>query len=92
MCFGIKHKVLTVVLSRADLAAAAGEKNRFCARGLRALGLDVLAAHPPHHSPLLVDLGEHVHIVFSTRKYRARLRRKTKPDVTSAMESQKHIG
>jgi hypothetical protein len=72
MCFGIEHKVLTVVLSRADLAAAAGEKNRFCARGLRALGLDVLAAHPPHHSPLLVDLGEHVHIDFSTRNFVAK--------------------
>jgi hypothetical protein len=67
MSFGIKHKVLTVVLSRADLAAAAGEKNRFCARGLRTLGLDVLAAHPPHHSPLLVDLGEHVHIDFNQK-------------------------
>ena len=47
---------LTVVLSRADLAAPSRLEDGVGAVGRRALGLDVLAANAAHDPALLVEL------------------------------------
>jgi hypothetical protein len=47
---------LTICLSRANLAASAGQEDGVAARRGWALGLDVLAANATHDATLLVDL------------------------------------
>ena len=68
------YSILTVHLSRADLAAPAGQQHGVVARRRRALRLDVLAPHTPHDPPLLVNLrekrGRRRHFNIFTNRYR----------------------
>ena len=55
--FSLSLCILTrILLAGANLAASAGMEDGVGAGGDGALGLDVLAPHPTHDPPLLVDL------------------------------------